>query len=604
MTTLLERPLDRASRAPALPLGRPRRLTDGAALGLLGLLCAALVIATWGTWGDLAQDTGYDLLAGSRMAAGELPYADFTYFYGPLSPALLGGLFSVTGSGIGPAVGLGLALALAICGLTYAAARTLVAPAGALAAAALTAAAALGTGNTSFVLPHSLSAPLGVACGLAAIVALARRSAGGGLGWTAVAGAACGAAAVARPDAAVVAGAAALAWLAGRALNRHPSAADLGALAGPALAIPAVVYGALLTQVSFDRLVHDNLVPSGSLSQGAGQVLLVSAPGTLGSFAELAGRTLLYAAAAAALVVVAAHAARGRRWAQAALGAGALGFVAVLAARPELLRHHGLEAAYGWIPAGAVLAGGWLLWRGRRTGADPRNLDPKLPVALALCAALAVMAAKSYAAFFPFPARYSSQQAAYVMPFAAVFLAWLHTEVLGRRRGARAAGIAWLALLALASLVLTAGDAARETVKVRGPHGSLTAEPRDGAAYQAALDAILRETRPGDPILLAPQATALYVMSGRRDPLPELSLLPGALPTTGAEAAAVARLADVRLAIVDPRPYAEYGAGAFGGPDFYPQIGAWLRHDLGRRTALRGAGPDPRTLTAWRRSAP
>ena len=265
---------------------------------------------------------------------------------------------------------------MAICGLTYATARTLVPPAGALAAAALAAGAAFGTGNTSFVLPHTLSAPLGVALALAAIIALARRNAGGGLGWTAVAGVACGLAALARPDAVAVAGAAAAAWLLGRALTRRPLLADLGALAGPALAIPAVVYGALLTQVSFDRLVHDNLLPTGPLSQGAGEVLRLSAPGTLGVVRRAGG-------ARAALR-------RGRRrprrrWpalplggraavALAVLGAAALGFLAAIAIRPELVRHH-LESAYAWIPAGALRSARWLVLARaplRRRPAQPR----------------------------------------------------------------------------------------------------------------------------------------------------------------------------------------------------------------------------------------
>ena len=37
----------------------------------------------------------------------------------------------------------------------------------------------------------------------------------------------------------------------------------------------------------------------------------------------------------------------------------------------------------------------------------------------------------------------------------------------------------------------------------------------------------------GESILLAPQLTWLYPMTERGDPLPELSLLPGTLPTPG-----------------------------------------------------------------------
>src|SRR5688572_13967791 len=72
----------------------------------LGLFCLALVALTWGTWGDLAMDTGYDLLAATRTAAGEAPYADYVYFYGPAAPYLLGGVFAVFGTSIEAAAAL------------------------------------------------------------------------------------------------------------------------------------------------------------------------------------------------------------------------------------------------------------------------------------------------------------------------------------------------------------------------------------------------------------------------------------------------------------------------------------------------------------------
>ena len=64
--------------------------TDVLALAALALLFGGLVFAVWATWGDLGRDTGYDLVAGSRVAHGQLPYVDFVYYYGPLAPMLLG----------------------------------------------------------------------------------------------------------------------------------------------------------------------------------------------------------------------------------------------------------------------------------------------------------------------------------------------------------------------------------------------------------------------------------------------------------------------------------------------------------------------------------
>src|SRR5678816_193555 len=90
--------------SPAAPMaltrsdGRLAGVTRNAdALALAGALVfsAILVGATWGTWGDLAADTGYDLLAGARLAGGELPYRDYVYYYGPLAPFLLALFYAI-----------------------------------------------------------------------------------------------------------------------------------------------------------------------------------------------------------------------------------------------------------------------------------------------------------------------------------------------------------------------------------------------------------------------------------------------------------------------------------------------------------------------------
>jgi hypothetical protein len=279
------------------------------------------------------------------------------------------------------------------------------------------------------------------------------------------------------------------------------------------------------------------------------------------------------------------------------MAAGAL--VAVMA-RPELVRHW-LQFAYGWIPAGACAAVAFIAWRRRG------RLDASAQVMLLVATALAVLAAKNYASFFPHPQRWSAQQAAYAMPLAAIFLAWLHLAALPHGRARReqiAVGLGWLAALGIASVMLVADDAHRESVTVRGEHGALRATPAQGAAYQAALDAIQRDSGPGDPVLLAPQMTALYVMSGRANALPQISLLPGALGTSADERLAIARMHAVRVAVTDRRSYSVYGAGAFGSRDYDPVIGAWLRREFHPPVRLSGAGTQPTTLDLWRRSAP
>jgi hypothetical protein len=97
--------------------------------------------------------------------------------------------------------------------------------------------------------------------------------------------------------------------------------------------------------------------------------------------------------------------------------------------------------------------------------------------------------------------------------------------------------------------------------------------------------------------------TSLYVMADRRDPLPQLSLLPGALATAADEDRAIARMRGVRVAIIDRTPQTTYEHGAFG-TTFDQRLAAWLRREFRRVATVRGAGSQPRTLDVWiRRSS-
>jgi hypothetical protein len=234
-------------------------------------------------------------------------------------------------------------------------------------------------------------------------------------------------------------------------------------------------------------------------------------------------------------------------------------------------------------------------------------------MAMSLAAFVAVLGATTYAQFFPFATLFPNK-AAYAMPFAALFLAWVHVRVLpagfdlkprvplattdGAKRNARAIGVAWLALLALAGGLLVARDGADESAMVRGPGGALADSPETGPAYQSAVDWIQRETRPGEPVLIAPQMTWMYVVADRPAPLPQLALLPGGLPAED-EPAAIERMRDVRAAVIDTHRFTEFGHGSFG-ETFDRRLAAWLRRDFRRVATLRGTGGE-RTLELWHR---
>ncbi len=523
---------------------------------------------------------------------------DFPYFYGPLGPFVGALAVLLGGDSVGSFIGLGLVIAVAIVGLSYLVARVLASPAASGAAAAIVAALAFAPTNFSFVVPHTYSASLGLLGGLVFLLGAARVSTGAGTGWMWAAGAGAAVTALARPEFTLAVWIAGAAWMVVRARAGAVGRRDLTALLLPAAGIPLAVYGVFAALTSPGELLFDNLYPRDQIAAGAGEVLTLSAPFTAGSFAELAGRLALYVAGVAALLWIARSIGAGGTRRTLGLGlAGAAGVLALaaLAVRPELVRH-GLQYAYGWIPAGAIVAVAILVWRnkGRREWSGAAQAE------LVLAVLLLVIAGRSYAAFFA----HSSvpQQAAYAIPFAAVALAWLHDRELGVSPAARRIGVAFIAFLALAGAVLVVGDARDESGTVSGPGGTLTERPATAAAYQGALDIILRETAPGDPVLLAPQITSLYTLSGRTDPLPQISLLPGSLPGPADEREAIRRLdaAGVDLVVVNTRPLAEYGQGAFG-TTYYRELQEWLDRDFTKVASLDTDGETTVALDVWQR---
>ncbi|HMJ36867.1 MAG TPA: hypothetical protein VK501_23380 [Baekduia sp.] len=590
------------------PRVRAATSREAVVVGGLVVWSLALLLLTWGRWGDLTMDTGYDLLAASRTAHGELPYADYVYFYGPVGPFLLGGIYAITGPALWPAVALGLAMAFATIALTYRLARVFVEPVPAALAAGLVASAALGSANNSYVLPHTTSGPLATALVLGAVLVLARwlRDGEQELRRPVIAGGLVGFVGVTRPEVALAVYVAIACWLAVRVWSAGAAGRGLAlrqgaALLAPAIVLPLMVYGAFLTVVSPHDLLWENLYPRDFVRAGGDVVLKAHAPLTALSFAKLAGHAVAYAAGLAALVGAGVAIERGGRLRTVVLaGAGlaVVAFLAVLVAKPDTVRFY-LKWPYAWIPAGAALAVLVLVWRRRRAEAA----SPAAEIALLLVLLMAGLTANTYAEFLPYPNARFPAATAYLLPLAAVLLVALHVRLAPRGRAGALLGVVWIGVLVVANAGLSVHDARQESQSVRGLHGTLGAHPAEASALRQALTVIARETRPGDPILLAPQMSALYVMSGRRDPLPQLSLLPGALATAADEDRAIAQMDQLRLAITDRKPLDVYDQGAFG-TSYDQRIAAWLKRKFRHAATLRGDGPDGRSLDIWIRRSP
>jgi hypothetical protein len=549
---------------------------DAVALGALSVLGIGLAALTWGTWGDPGRDTGYDLVAASRVAHGELPYVDFPYYYGPLAPMLLSLAVRVGGGGLSPAIVVGLLSVVAIVALTYALARTFVQPLGAFLAAAITLAVAVAPTNFSYVLPHTSAMTFGMAGLLGALVALSRRR-------SLVAGVCLGLVALTKPELEAAAVAAAAAWC----MSQRTPRRELLQIAIPALALPGAVYGAILTRVSLHALVAENLYPSSVLRAGGDKLLRLHAPLTLSSLAHHAERVALYGLGVLLLVALGRGLSHASRRVIVPLAVLALVTAAVALADLEATRTV-LQLVYGWIPGGAAIAVVVLAIR------SPRSSD-----ALALSTALAIAGGTTYAAFYVLSSR--AQTAVYFVPLAAVFLVALHLRALPHTRVGDRLGLAWLAFLAVSAVLLVLNDAGSETVRLAAAGGAIKVAPADAQAYSGALAAVDRLTRPGEPVLFAPQLSIMYPLSGHPAPLPQISLLPGALPNAQAEQQAITRLeaAHVRVVVTDTHPFTEYGHGAFG-TSFDRGLATWITRNFNRAGTYPGQA---HTLVVWRRSS-
>jgi hypothetical protein len=571
---------------------------DVIALASVALLFALLSVLTWGTWGDLDSDTGYDVVAGMRVAHGELPYGDFTYYYGPLAPLATGLAAWIGGDGFAPAIVLGFAITIGLIAATYALARTFVGPLGSFLAAALTAAVAFIPNNYNFILPHTSSATIGTLLLVLLLLCLRRYALTTRTSWLLAVGGAAGLLTLTKPEVAAAGFAASIVWLVVRGRRGAELGRELAVFGAPAVGIPVAVYGFFLTQVSAHRLFLENLYPVDALNAGGDTLVKARMPLTVGSVAEVTGRLALYAAGCAILLLLAHRLeVRGRleRLPVVACGAAVLIAVAAALAQTDRLRE-AFYYFYGWIPAGAVVVVAILLVRARRESTFEVGKQTELAVAVAL----AVVAATSYGAFVTHGWR--PQMAVYYIPLVAVFLVRLHLVDLARTRGAWALGTAWIVFLTATGTLVTLKDAHAESVTVRGPGGALTETPQEAALYQAALRKIERNTKPGEPILVAPIMTALYPLSGRKDVMPEISLIPSALPTRADQETAIHQLqrAHVRFAITDRRTWPGYGQTYFGG-SFDRLLAQWLHHNFVRSSVLQIHGSPTRVLDVWTR---
>jgi hypothetical protein len=126
--------------------------------------------------------------------------------------------------------------------------------------------------------------------------------------------------------------------------------------------------------------------------------------------------------------------------------------------------------------------------------------------------------------------------------------------------------------------------ASDERVPVAGTQRMLSARPETALELAALAEAIRRDTKEGDGLVVFPEGEILNYLSGRPNPLRHKLYLPGYVSRDNEESiiAEIERWKP-RAIVVWPRPLGEYGAGEFG-KDYGTRIQQVLAQAYERRT--------------------
>ena len=575
---------------------------------------------SWERWGNPLVDCGREMNQPLRLARGEMLYSDVRHIYGPLSPYINAFLYKIFGPSLVVLYADGIITAILILATVYWLSRRLMGPAAAAATtlSVMWLCAFKQAGN--YVLPYSYSAVHGCALGLLSLALLvnflerreendarAESPADRGSGRSdnntlklAIAGLATGFAILAKTEmglAAMSAGTVAI------ALAGYPSvkkALRLGLVfIVPTSVLVLGVYGYIASRVGWHTLSHDSLLffrylppelvyfnkrvsgfdqPLQSIASILGASVRVSAlAAVVGTVSVLfTWRKRQTAASKVPLselsrVSDAGRASYAQIWMLFVLSlllvvvpfAGALNFEKgpYLAMPLLLLGLIGIEAVKQIKqPAGRPLKSQTII------------VAVMTVYALASLARviLRVRSGGAYSSYL-LPASVIMFTYAWVNPFAGMFR---------RPDTRRLAGNIAVALLmldvAITASLLSFRFRDRNTSPIRTERGTIIAIPDLGKAINEAIEFIDRETRPGEPVAVMPEGTALNFFTDRPNPLREEITTPGYLNEEGEERA-IRQLqqSNTRFVLVANRATSEFGAEAFG-KDYCKALMAWI----------------------------
>jgi 4-amino-4-deoxy-L-arabinose transferase-like glycosyltransferase len=568
-----------------LPRAESERRVQALLLTLTAIGFALLFVLSWQKWADLTIDGGREMNTPLRLLRGEQIYSDVYYLYGPLAPYLNAALYALFGAHLNTLYAAGTIASLLVLVVVFHLGATLTG----VRAAALTTWTVLVfcvfKRNGNYIFPYTYSAVYGTLLGLATLASGIRYIQGQRPRWLILAGVFAGLALICKLEF----GFAATASLVALARSERPGARFRTLVRGlsPALAIPAITYGMLLTMAPWESVVNDTFlwpadIPPELLYFNRTKLGLNDPAKTL--------RELLSALAMlgiAASVVLAASA---------RLGDGSVR--AVLRTLPQPSRRWLLAVAGGSV--GLLLLNRWVF--NTRWDVSPFRALPVLCVALVWYysrrsdgshdrevhrRSLFVLGVYGVAVLARVILRVPSGggYGSYLLPVPLLLFTHLGTKFYepvftrfpkSAFQAQRIVVTLFTTALAAATLVVGYRYVRTDYVAIETARGTIKVPGNQSRAFQGALEFLARATRPEDYLCALPEGSSLNFLADRRAPLRYEIVTPGFLDADG-EQRAIEQLKakGVRYIFLLNRPTTEFACPAFGR-ECYRGLMGWI----------------------------
>lgn len=546
---------------------------------------ALLFVVSWQKWADLTIDGGREMNTPLRLLRGERIYSDVYYLYGPLAPYLNAGLYAVFGVHLNTLYAAGTIASLLVLALVFQLGATLTS----VRAAALTTWTVLVfcvfKRNGNYIFPYTYAAVYGTLLGLAALASGIRYIRGQRPRWLILSGVLAGLALICKLEF----GFAATVSLIALALSERPGARLQALIRGllPALAIPAITYGLLLTMMSWDSVVKDTFlwpadIPAELLYFNRMKLGLNDPAKTL---RELLSALAMLGLAASVVLAASARLGEGsvravlrtlphpsRRWLLSIAG-GSVGLL--------LVNRWVFDTRWDVSPFRALpllcVALAWYYWR-RSDGSREREVQRRSLFVLGVYG-VAVLARVILRV--PSGGGYGS----YLLPVPLLLFTHLGTRfyepVFARFpasafQARRIVVTLFTTALTAATLVVGYRYVRTDYVALETARGTTKVPRNQSRAFQEALAFVGQATRPDDYLCALPEGSSLNFLADRRTALRYEIVTPGFLDANG-ERQAIEQLKAkrVRFIFLLNRPTTEFACPAFGR-ECYRDLMGWI----------------------------